>query len=292
MLQRGYNMGYLNEFPHFESNKLNLDWILEQYATFNKRIQEIQDHFDEVAEGMEQEVQQLSSDFDEFKNEVNGSLDEFEESIQGQLTEGLENIESQIEVISTNMATYVEQHMSEWQAEATYTDSQKRINFNTSANPLLNQNKSVYGFLIGNTIHETKLRPPYNYISETNLTITNNLIDDCEITIEPGTFLVIAYVEFLSTPNTSHNVYASFVPQTDVVAIVPGHSSYFMEEDTSWISGTIPGSNTIIGIYTNTNTSANSKIKIAHYNTTISPTSIGVVKACAYKISDIWNPTE
>lgn len=285
-------MAYINEFPNWDSNKLNLDWILEQYSTFNQRIQEIQDHFDEVAEAMGQEVEQLESDFNDFKTLIDNNMDSFETQIQQELSSGLAQIQQQVTFISSNMADYISEHMNEWQAQAAYSDSQKRVNFNTSNNPLLNQNQSVYGFLIGNTIHETKLRPPYNYVSETNLTITNNLIDDCEITIEPGTFLVIAYVEFLSTPNTSHNVYASFVPQTDVVAIVPGHSSYFMEEDTSWISGTIPGSNTIIGIYTNTNTSSNSKIKIAHYNTTLSPTSIGVVKACAYKISDIWNPTE
>lgn len=278
-------MGYINEFPHFESNKLNLDWILEQYATFNKRIQEIQDHFDEVAEGMEQEVEQLSSDFDEFKNEVNGSLDEFEESIQGQLEEGLENIESQIEVISTNMATYVEQHMSEWQAEATYTDSQKRINFNTSNNPLLDQNKSVYGALIGNTIHETRLNPPLYFVNETSPTITGDYINNCNITLTPGTFLVVAKVDFLDTRVVSGTDGVWLAPNdSDVIELVGGRNSNYMPEGTN-----VPGSITVVGLYTNTNTTTNKSVKIG-----ISGINVTVegVRACAYKLSDIWNPIE
>lgn len=277
-------MGYLNEFPHFESNKLNLDWILEQYATFNKRIQEIQDHFDEVAEGMEQEVQQLSSDFDDFKNEVNGSMDEFEESIQGQLEEGLANIESQIEVISTNMATYVNEHMSEWQAEATYTDSQKRINFNTSANPVLNQNQSVYGFLIGSTIHETKLRPPYNFVNETNPTITEGYINDCNITIEPGTFLVIARVDFVATMLSDGKIPVWLSPNdSDVIELVGGYNIDYISEGTN-----VPGQITVVGLYTNTNTSTNKAVKIGIGGTN---RSVNGVRACAFKLSDIWNPT-
>lgn len=285
MSQRGYNMGYLNEFPHFESNKLNLDWILEQYATFNKRIQEIQDHFDEVAEGMEQEVEQLSSDFDDFKNEVNGSLDEFEESIQGQLTEGLENIESQIEVISTNMATYVEQHMSEWQAEATYTDSQKRVNFNISNNPLLDQNKSVYGFLIGNTIHETKLNPPLYFVNETSPTITDDYINNCNITLTPGTFLVIARVDFTATVLSDGKIPIWLSPNdSDVVELVGGYNIDFISEGTN-----VPGQVTVVGLYTNTNTTTNKAVKIRIGG---SNRSVQGVRACAYKLSDIWNPLE
>ena len=68
-------MGYLNEFPHVESNKLNLDWLLEQYRTFNDRIAEIQAHFDEVAEEMRQENAQYKADmleaFNSFKDDVN-----------------------------------------------------------------------------------------------------------------------------------------------------------------------------------------------------------------------------
>lgn len=278
-------MGYINEFPHFESNKLNLDWILEQYATFNKRIQEIQDHFDEVAEGMEQEVEQLSSDFDDFKNEVNGSLDEFEGSIQGQLTEGLENIESQIEVISTNMATYVEQHMSEWQAEATYTDSQKRINFNTSNNPLLNQNKSVYSFLIGNTIHETKLNPPLYFVNETNPTIIDDYINNCNITLTPGTFLVIARVDFVATVLSDGKIGVWLSPSdSDVVELIGGHNIDYILEGTN-----VPGQITVVGLYTNTNTTTNKTVKIGIGGVN---RSVNGVRACAFKLSDIWNPIQ
>ena len=55
-------MAYLNEFPHVEANKLNLDWLLEQYSTFDKRLQELHDHFDEAVATFETELESFKHD--------------------------------------------------------------------------------------------------------------------------------------------------------------------------------------------------------------------------------------
>lgn len=100
-------MGYLNEFPHVESNKLNLDWLLEQYRTFNERIQQILDHFDEVAEEMRQENAQYKADmqaaFNSFKDDIN---------------EQVASINNAIEQVSNNVSDFVAEHMGEWQLDA------------------------------------------------------------------------------------------------------------------------------------------------------------------------------
>lgn len=100
-------MAYLNEFPHVDANKLNLDWLLEQYATFDERLQEVQNHFDEVAEAMErsnEEYQQaLTNAFNAFKQEVE------RESY---------TVERTLETITNNMTEYVGEHMQEWQVNA------------------------------------------------------------------------------------------------------------------------------------------------------------------------------
>ena len=60
-------MAYLNEFPKWDSNGRNLDWLLEQYSTFEKRLQEIRDAFnDAVAKVYENE--------NFYKNEVKNYL--------------------------------------------------------------------------------------------------------------------------------------------------------------------------------------------------------------------------
>lgn len=140
-------MGYLNEFPHFESNKLNLDWLLEQYSTFNQRIQEIQDHFDEVAEAMQQgidtfeenvnnslgqmtqNITDLQGDFDAFVETVNQNFSDLTDDIRDDVSDALSDmqddvstaitdIQSQITTISNNMVTYISNHFEEWAVEA------------------------------------------------------------------------------------------------------------------------------------------------------------------------------
>ena len=113
-------MAYNSEFPHFEANKFNLDWILEQYSTFNRRIQEIQDHFDEVAEEMAGEIDQLEQDFDTFKQTVNDNFSDLSHDIEVQVNAAIDDIQRQIDIISDNMADYIAEHMDEWQAEAIY----------------------------------------------------------------------------------------------------------------------------------------------------------------------------
>lgn len=278
-------MAYINEFPNWDSNKLNLDWILEQYSTFNQRIQEIQDHFDEVAESMGQEVEQLESDFNDFKTLIDNNMDSFETQIQQELSSGLAQIQQQVTFISSNMADYIAEHMNEWQAQASYTDAQKRVNFNTSNNPLLDQNKSVYSTLIGNTIHETRLNPPLYFVNEANPTVTANYINDCNITLTPGTFLVIAKVDFLDTRVVAGSDAVWLAPNdSDVIELVGGTNAIYMTDGTD-----VPGQVTVVGLYTNTNTTTNKAVKIGigGINATVHN-----VRACAYKLSDIWNPTE
>lgn len=111
-------MAYNNEYPHFENNKQVLDWILKQYSTFNQRIQEIQDHFDEVAEGMAQEVAQLQQDFTEFTQTVNNNFSSLSHELRTQVQLEVAEIQRQINLVSQNMAEYIEAHMEEWQTEA------------------------------------------------------------------------------------------------------------------------------------------------------------------------------
>lgn len=278
-------MAYINEFPNWDSNKLNLDWILEQYSTFNQRIQEIQDHFDEVAEAMGGEVEQLESDFNDFKTLVDNNMDSFETQIQQELSSGLAQIQQQVTFISSNMAEYIQEHMNEWQAEASYTDAQKRVNFNTSNNPLLDQNKSVYSTLIGNVIHETRLNPPLYFVNQANPTITSDYINNCNITLTPGTFLVIAKVDFVATLISDGKIPVWLSPNdSDVIELVGGYNTIFIPEGTD-----VPGQVTVVGLYTNTNTNTNKDVKIGigGVNRTVQG-----VRATAYKLSDIWNPTE
>lgn len=100
-------MAYLNEFPHTEASKLNLDWILEQYSTFNQRLQEIVQHFDES-------VAQMEGDILQFKGEYEQAFDEYKSQVNGMI----ESISDAIEQVSENVSEYVQEHMNEWQLEA------------------------------------------------------------------------------------------------------------------------------------------------------------------------------
>lgn len=111
-------MAWNNEFPHFENNKQVLDWILKQYSTFNQRIQEIQDHFDEVAQGMSEQVAELQGDFTEFTQTVNNNFSHLSHEMEVQVEREVAEIQRQINLLSQNMAEYVEAHMEEWQQQA------------------------------------------------------------------------------------------------------------------------------------------------------------------------------
>ena len=85
-------MANFNTFPHVDADDLNLDWLLEQYATFNDRIAEILAHFDEVAEEMRQQNEhyknQVLALFNNYKNYVdaqvasmNNKVDELKDAV-------------------------------------------------------------------------------------------------------------------------------------------------------------------------------------------------------------------
>lgn len=100
-------MAYQNEFSHVDNSELNLDWLLNQYATFNDRIAEIQAHFDEVAA----EMAQSNTDF---KNEINQAFNEFKTEVERESY----NVERTIETITNNMTEYVGEHITEWQIQS------------------------------------------------------------------------------------------------------------------------------------------------------------------------------
>lgn len=78
-------MAFNNEFPHIEANKLNLNWLLKQYATFNDRLKELHDHFDEAVETMQNSQaafeQAITNLFNTFKNETNAKVDEIADAV-------------------------------------------------------------------------------------------------------------------------------------------------------------------------------------------------------------------
>lgn len=100
-------MAYLNEFPNLKPNELNLNWLLEQYSTFNARIQEILNHFDET-------VAEIRQDLSTFENSINTQFDEFKTEVRNESY----TVERTLETITNNMTEYVGEHMSEWQVNA------------------------------------------------------------------------------------------------------------------------------------------------------------------------------
>lgn len=100
-------MAYLNEFPNLKPDQLNLNWILEQYSTFNDRIQEILDHFDET-------IGVINDNINEFKNDITTEFNNLETSVGEQIA----TISNAIEQVSDNVSEFVEEHMEEWQLNA------------------------------------------------------------------------------------------------------------------------------------------------------------------------------
>lgn len=100
-------MAYLNEFPNLKPNVLNSNWLLEQYSTFNSRIQEILNHFDET-------ITVINGNIDEFKREVNSTISQFETEIRNEVA----SIENAIDQVSDNVSNFVAEHMNEWQLDS------------------------------------------------------------------------------------------------------------------------------------------------------------------------------
>ena len=95
-------MAYLNEFPHTEASKLNLDWILEQYSTFNQRLAEIVQHFDDS-------VAQMQSDILQFKGDYETAFNNFKDDITSLVNEYSEKVDS----INENIGGYVNEYLTE-----------------------------------------------------------------------------------------------------------------------------------------------------------------------------------
>lgn len=282
-------MAYINEFPNWDSNKLNLDWILEQYSTFNQRIQEIQDHFDEVAESMGQEVDQLESDFNDFKILIDNNMDAFELSIQRQLNQGLSNIQSQINTISSDMATYISEHMSEWQAEADYSDHVMK--FSNEASPTEDLTKSIYQMQLDGTLHRMQLKPP-TYLNSSFITgISNGQLQGAnDILLEgKGTYLVLMIVnldmENASSQSDEFSVILSANNPAGTSGLIPIHAknSLLNLESSVYLNG--------IGIYVNTTTENKSiSPRVSHNSTQTQDVSTGAYYGIAIRISDEWSP--
>ena len=284
-------MAYINEFPNWDSNKLNLDWILEQYSTFNQRIQEIEDHFDEVAEAMGQEVEQLESDFNDFKTLINNNMDAFELSIQRQLNQGLSNIQSQINTISSDMATYISEHMSEWQAEADYSDHVMK--FSNEASPTEDLTKTVYQLQLDGTLHRLGLKPSQFMSAGLVTGLSNGSLQGINgVVLEgKGTYLVMmtCQISLENTPdattdrgvikgllNTTHTGLDSIFPlQSTDIATIESSSLNF----------------SAVGIYKNTssyNVAVNPRITTS--GTQTQDGSSGAFWGLAIRICDEWSP--
>lgn len=159
-------MANFNSFPHVNADDLNLDWLLEQYATFNDRIAEIQAHFDEVAENMAQQNAQYRNEilalFNNYKNYINAKV---------------ESVENAIEQVSDNVSDFVAEHMEEWQLEAMTTENNDIIIGEYDPEQPITNGLSLNDIIINNTKY---LVGGYEYlgsITPENSSITSQLDD-------------------------------------------------------------------------------------------------------------------
>ncbi len=95
-------MAYLNEFPKWDSNGRNLDWLLEQYSTFNQRLQEIVDEFHSATEQMQSDIQGLETNYQR-------QLDLFE----GRINTLVGDITRKVDSINENIGGYVNTYLTE-----------------------------------------------------------------------------------------------------------------------------------------------------------------------------------
>ena len=282
-------MAYLNEFPHFEASQLNLDWILEQYSTFNKRIKEINDHFDEAIATIQGEVEELNSDFEDFKETVNTNFDTLGEELESQVNEAITEIQSQINIINEHMETYVAEHMEDWQAEASYSSNILRLS--NSALPLLDYTQSANSVQVGNKIHNFRLMPPQGMVKSNYSAIANDgtLTGVSPLSLEGiGCYLVIVKLNSKTANDNANSgqvglsVTKEDADITDLIAIRDRFSYSRAGENFNLQS---------IGIYVNASTSAKQLTPTISYTNAGDLFDTGEVIMCAYKLSDTWTPT-
>ena len=282
-------MAYLNEFPHFEANQLNLDWILEQYSTFNKRIKEIQDHFDEAVATIQGEVEELNNDFEEFKETVNSNFDTLSEELEGQVNEAITDIQRQVNIINEHMETYVAEHMEEWQAEASYSNNVLRLS--DSASPLLDYSQSANSVQVGNKIHNFRLMPPQGMVKSNYSAIANDgtLTGVSPLSLEGvGCYLVIVKLNSKTALDNANSGYVGLSvtkEDTDITDLIPvkDRFSYSGENENFNLQS--------VGIYVNASTSAKHLTPKISYTNVSDLFDTGEVIMCAYKLNDTWNPT-
>lgn len=102
-------MANFNSFPHVNADNLNLDWLLEQYATFNDRIAEILAHFDEVAEEMRQQNEH-------YKNQVLALFNNYKNYVDAQvasMNNKVDEVKDAVDQINEKTDEYVNNYLEE-----------------------------------------------------------------------------------------------------------------------------------------------------------------------------------
>lgn len=288
-------MAYLNEFPNFEAPQRNLDFILEQYSTFNKRIKEINDHFDEAVATIQGEVEELNNDFNEFVETVNDDFDTLSEDLQEQVNEGITEIQNQINIINEHMETYVAEHMEEWQAEASYSGDLLRLS--NSAMPILDYTEDIEGVVVDSKVHNVRLQAPAGITSESYTHFDSEdgyiLPDDNEpigITLDGiGTYLVILFMSVDTTTSaTATEPYIRIKgvnKPSEVNILIPLMDKVLLrgqsQNDITYMKA--------VGLFTNTVNRAKTIYPLIDFSE-LSTNGSGVVSGVAYKLSKPWTP--
>lgn len=142
-------MAYLNEFPSLKPNELNLNWLLEQYATFNERIQQILNHFDETVAEIRQDLATFENDintqFGEFKTEVRNDIatlednvtneiNTFEETVNGEV----DTIRDVIEIVNENTEQYINENIQSFLWNVVTVTLEKSANVSPEGNATIN----------------------------------------------------------------------------------------------------------------------------------------------------------
>lgn len=208
-------MAYNNEFPHFEANKCNLDWILEQYSTFNSRIQDIMTAFNTAVEQFENDLQSFETDVNtaisnfetnvnniisEFQTTINDEMSDFQTATNDEISEFETTVTNEINSLTTNMITYVSEHMVEWQAEASYDNNTLKLSNETSPGT---SDEVINKVQLDGYIHNIGLEVINDlYQGSTNWDDNNMQFTTAERTITPGTYL------FLITQRLSNDTYS------------------------------------------------------------------------------------
>lgn len=229
------NMAYLNEFPHVEGSTLNLDWILEQYSTFDQRLQEIVDEFHQAVTNMEGQITELESDYER-------KLANFE----GRVLNEIDTISNAIEQISNNVADYVQEHMDEWQLEA-MTDDENIIIGEYDPTQPVTEGGQINEIIINNVAYKTTpISGMRTFVFHTTLTQLNaytasNTTQIITITSNPELYNFLNnYLEkieqsdirvpMIATP------YFSADYNIDSITFNEYHSGYFTPMDMAQIS--------------------------------------------------------